>query len=60
MCKAGNASKAYEIAKTDLNTSPKDVWAQREMGWALYYMLKMDIEHNNNAAFIDHVEELGV
>lgn len=58
MCKAGNVIEAYEIALADFNALPQDVWTQREMGWALYYMLKIDIEHENNSAFINHVEEL--
>lgn len=58
MCKAGNVLEAYEIAKTDFNTSPQNVWSQREMGWALYYMLKKDIENRDNIAFYNHIEEV--
>ena len=58
MCKAGNVLEAYEIAKTDFSTSPQNVWAQREMGWALYYMLKKDIENRDNTAFYSHIEEV--
>ncbi len=52
MCKAGNVIEAYETAKADLDVSPQDVWKQRGMGWALYHMLKMDIEHKNNSALL--------
>lgn len=58
MCKAGNVLEAYEIAKTDFSTSPQNVWSQREMGWALYYMLKKDIENRDNIAFYNHIEEV--
>lgn len=57
MCKAGNVVQAYEMAKTGLSTSPQDVWAQRKMGWALYYMLKIDIEHKSDVDFFNHFEE---
>lgn len=58
MCRAGNVMEAYEIAQADLNASPQDIWTQRKMGWALYYMLKMDVEYKDSSAFINHVEEL--
>ena len=58
MCKAGNIVEAYEMAKADLNAFPQNIWAQRKMGWALYYSLKSDIENKDNAAFYDHIEEL--
>ena len=58
MCKAGNVIEAYKTAKKDLSTLPQNVWAQRGMGWALYYMLKMDIEQENeSASFVEHIEE---
>ena len=34
MCKAGRAPEAYQIAKTDFELSPSNIWVQREMGWA--------------------------
>lgn len=58
MCRAGNVMEAYEIAQADLNASPQDIWTQRKMGWALYYMLKMDVEYKDSSVFINHVEEL--
>ena len=58
MCKAGNVLEAYEIAKTDFSASPQNIWSQREMGWALYYMLKKDIENKDNAVFYNHIEEV--
>lgn len=58
MCKAGNVLEAYEMAKTDLSSSPQNIWSQREMGWALYYMLKRDIENKDNTNFYNHIEEV--
>ena len=51
MCKVGNVVDAYEMAKADLNAFPQDIWAQRKMGWALYYSLKSDIENKDNVTF---------
>lgn len=58
MCKAGNVIEAYEIAKADFNAQPQNVWSQRKIGWALYYMLKKDIENKDNTAFCNHIEEV--
>ncbi len=58
MCKVGNVVDAYEMAKADLNAFPQDIWAQRKMGWALYYSLKSDIENKDNVTFYVHIEEL--
>ena len=58
MCKAGDVAKAYQQAKADLGEAPQDVWAQREMGWALYYLLKTDLENNDRGGFLAHAEEL--
>ncbi len=58
MCKAGNITEAYNAAKADLADSPQNVWAQRGIGWALYYMLKTDIDGQKRLDFFTHMEEL--
>lgn len=58
MCKAGQVSEAYGLAKADYEATPQNVWAQREVGWALYYMLKNDVEKKERLAFYAHLEEL--
>ena len=58
MCRAGQVAEAYELAKTDYEADSQNVWAQREMGWALYYMLKNDAEGRDRQAFYGHLEEL--
>lgn len=58
MCKSGHVLDAYNTAKTDYDSFPQDIWAHREMGWALYYMLKTDIEHKKHSDFLNHFEEL--
>lgn len=56
MCKAGQIQEAYELAKTDLEQQLP--WTQREMGWALYYMIKIDADTANYQSLLSHLEEL--
>lgn len=58
MCKAGQLTEAYELARADCDAAPDNVWAHREMGWALYYMIKDDVERNDKQSFYTHLEEL--
>ena len=58
MCKAGHVVEAYDLARADCDAAPDNVWAQREMGWALYYMIKDDVERNDKQLFYTHLEEL--
>ncbi|WP_302449562.1 hypothetical protein [Alistipes shahii] len=58
MCKAGQVQQAYELAKADLAAMPTDVWTQRAVGWALYYMIKSDSETGDYARLLEHIDEL--
>ena len=58
MCKAGQVQQAYELAKADLAAMPTDVWTQRAVGWALYYMIKSDSETDDHARLLEHIDEL--
>lgn len=58
-CKAGEIEEAYEIALQDWHNSPDDVWTQREVGWALYYMIKNDVENKQKDALYTHLDKLG-
>jgi len=58
MCRNGNVVDAYNLAKADYDAAPQNVWAQREMGWALYYLLKEDLENQSIQEFFVHLEEL--
>ena len=58
MCKAGQVLEAYELAKADLEQSPTDVWTQREVGWALYYLIRRDAENGQYEQIIAHFDEL--
>ena len=58
MCKAGQVQEAYDLAKADLADRPADVWTQRAVGWALYYMIKADSEVGDYARLLEHIDEL--
>lgn len=58
MCKAGQVQDAYNLAKTDLANMPLSIMAQKEVGWALYYMIKGDAESGNYALLLQHFDEL--
>ena len=59
MCKAGRIAEAYEMALLDWNAEPDNPWPQREVGWALYYFIKDDVENKKKDAFFEHLEKLG-
>lgn len=56
MCKNGKVREAYELAKADMERQLP--WAQREMGWALYYLIKNDIDIANYQSFLTHLDEV--
>lgn len=56
LCKEGHETEAMQLALADLSRDPDNVWAQREVGWALYYMIKTDVA---NRAFDDILSHLG-
>lgn len=50
------------LAKTEWEDMPADVWRQRALAWALYYMIKSDVEAGDYASLIDaygRVEVIG-
>ena len=55
LCRTGQTQKAYELSKADLELGQS--WAQLEMGWVLYYLIKEDSEENNFQGLISHLEE---
>ena len=58
LCKAGQPESAYAMAKADWSVSPQNIWSQRGMGWALYYLIKSDVEEKRQSDFWAHLEEL--
>lgn len=58
LCRAGQTDAAYAMAKAHLSSSPQNIWAQRGVGWALYYLIKSDIEDGQQSGFWAHLEEL--
>lgn len=55
MCKALRVQEAYEQAKVDMEQQLP--WAQREVGWSLYYLIKGDIETSNYQSLVSHLDE---
>jgi tetratricopeptide (TPR) repeat protein len=58
MCKAGQIQEAYELAKSAIEVNPNDVWAQRGMGWALYYLIRKDAENGQYDQLLARIGEL--
>ena len=58
MCKSGRINEAYELAKRDYVTNTGSTWNQRALGWALYYMMKSDVESDNYEKLKEHFDEL--
>ena len=58
MCKAGQIQEAYNIAVEDLENEPQNVGSHREVGWALYYMIKGDADAGNYDELVEHFNKL--
>lgn len=56
--KQGNLAEAYELAHQDYLVDQDNVWNQRKMGWALYYMFKAGVEQKNLQEVLSRMEEL--
>lgn len=58
MCKEGRIQEAYNLAKSDFNNNANDVWTQRELGWALYYMIRKSSESGQYEQLLANIDEL--
>ena len=58
MCKSGQVTEAYGLAKNDYASDASSPWTQRAFGWALYYVIKSDVEKGYYEALTEHVTEL--
>jgi len=58
MARAGQIQEAYDLAMADLKTEPDNVWAQRGVGWVLYYMIKNEAVSGDYDKLYEHLEEL--
>lgn len=58
MCRAGQIQEAYNIAIEDFENEPQNVWSHREVGWALYYMIKADADAGNYDELVEHFNKL--
>lgn len=58
MCRAGQVQEAYELAKADMEIAPTDPWTQREVGWALNYLMKDDTDRADFQGLLSHIDEI--
>lgn len=58
MCKSGKIQEGYETALADWHNEPDNVWTQREVGWAIYYLVKNDVENGLCDELYDHLGKL--
>ena len=59
MCKNGQPKEAYELAKTDYAEDATNIWNQRKMGWAIYYLIKdVNNQSGNYTELAEHIDEL--
>lgn len=58
LCKEGKLQDAYEIARQDLQTDLNNVWAQKTMGWVLYYIIKDATEKAEFKRIINSLHKL--
>lgn len=56
-CKEGNIQEAYELALADLTQDHNNTWAQRGMGWALYYKLKASTDNKDYQGMVSILDE---
>ena len=59
LCKSGHLEEGYELAKSNYNEDPQNVWAQRGLAWALYYQMREEEEQKSKDDFLMHLEEFG-
>ena len=58
LCKAGKLIEGYTLAKQEYEKEPSNVWAQRGLGWALYYVIREDVELRKKDDFFSHMNQL--
>ncbi len=58
MCKAGKVQEAYKLAQDNCTAETNSPWAQRALGWALYYIIKADAEVGDFTKLTEHLDEL--
>lgn len=53
--KNGCYEDAWSLATSDWQANPNDIWEQRKMGWAVFYMLKRDADLQNFDLYLEHL-----
>lgn len=55
--KSGKLNEAYQLAKEDLSSEPKNIWAKRAMAWVLYDFMKQHSNVENYDSFLTNLNE---
>ena len=55
---SGDLQGAYELATSDLEQNPSDVWSKRALAWVIYYYLKENSSKANFDVCIKYLEEI--
>lgn len=55
---AGKLDEALEMAQTELNASPDNIWAKRNISWVYYEYLKLNIAPENFETFISWLTKI--
>jgi hypothetical protein len=56
--KQGKLKEAFELAKSNLENYPEDIWNKRAISWVYYEYLKNAIVNNNRNDFIIEIENI--
>ena len=56
--KEGKLNEAFQMALTEYNEAPLDIYRKRALGWVYYDYAKKAVEENNLNAFLTNVQNL--
>ena len=55
---SGDLQGAYELAKSDLENNPSDIWAKRALAWVIYFYIKENSFKANYDISLKYVQEI--
>lgn len=58
MCREGKVLEAYQLAREEFIESPTNEWAQKSLGWTLYYFIRADVDAADYDNLLIHIDEL--
>ena len=56
--KEGKLNEAFQMALTEYNEAPLDIYRKRALGWVYYDYVKKAVEENNLNTFLTNVQNL--